>query len=62
LSDLEFDSENELDDCAILDVVMDDNIDEDDDDIQDCLWEDMKNYKKERKNFRCSIEPQGAAK
>jgi hypothetical protein len=35
LLDSEFDSENELDDCALLDGVVDDNSDEDDD-IQDC--------------------------
>jgi hypothetical protein len=32
LSDLEFDSENELGDCALLDVVVDGNSDDDDDD------------------------------
>jgi hypothetical protein len=35
LSDSEFDSENELDDCALLDVAVDDDSDEDI--IQDCM-------------------------
>jgi hypothetical protein len=30
LSDLEFDSENELDDCSLLDVAVDDDSGEDD--------------------------------
>jgi hypothetical protein len=51
LSDLEFDSENELDDCALLDVVVDDNNDEDNDIIQDFVWEDMNSYKRQRENF-----------
>jgi hypothetical protein len=42
LSDSEFDSENELDDCAFLDVVVDDNNDEDYF-SQDFVWEDMNN-------------------
>jgi hypothetical protein len=41
---LEFDSENELDDCALLDVVVGGNSDEDDIN-QDFVWEDMNNYK-----------------
>jgi hypothetical protein len=36
LSDSECDSENELDDCAVLDVVMDGGSDQDDV-IQDCM-------------------------
>jgi hypothetical protein len=43
LSDLECDSENELDDCAVLDVEVDG--DSDQDDIKDFVWEDMNNYK-----------------
>jgi hypothetical protein len=61
LSDSEFDSENELDDCALLDVVVDDNSGEDDD-IQDFIWEDMNNYKGQRENFAGSVGPPGAAK
>jgi hypothetical protein len=44
LSDSELDSENELDDCDHLDVVVDDGSDEDDI-IQDFVWENMNNYK-----------------
>jgi hypothetical protein len=47
LSDSEFDSENELGDCALLDVVVDDDSDEDDI-IQDFVWEHMNNYKGQR--------------
>jgi hypothetical protein len=61
LSDLEFYSENELDDCALLDVAVDDDSDEDDI-IQDSVWEDMDNYKGRRENFTGSVGPQGAAK
>jgi hypothetical protein len=50
LSDSEFDSENELDDCALLDVVVDDNNDEDND-IQDFVCEDMNIYTGQRENF-----------
>jgi hypothetical protein len=60
LSDLECDSENELDDCTVLDVVMDG--DSDQDIIQDFLWEDMNNYKGQRENFTGSVGPQGAVK
>jgi hypothetical protein len=59
---LEFDSENELDDFALLDIVVDDNIDEDDDIIQDFVWEDMINYKGQRENFTGIVGPQDAAK
>jgi hypothetical protein len=44
LSDSERDSEYELDDCAVLDVVVDGDSDQDDI-IQDFVWEDMNNYK-----------------
>jgi hypothetical protein len=59
---LEFDSKNELDDCTLLDVVVDDNIDEDDDTVQECVWEDMNNYKGQRENFSGSIGTQSAGK
>jgi hypothetical protein len=52
-SDSEFDSEYELDDCALLDIVVDDNSDEDDDIIQDFVWEDMNNYKEQRDSRCC---------
>jgi hypothetical protein len=61
LSDLEFDTDNELDDCALFDVVNGDS-DKDDDIIQDFVWEDMNNYKGQRQNFMGSVGPQGAAK
>jgi hypothetical protein len=48
LLDAEFDSENEMDDHALLDVVVDDNTDKDDI-IQDFVWEDMKHYKGQKK-------------
>jgi hypothetical protein len=62
LSDSEFDSDNELDDCALLNVVVDGDSDKDDDIIQDFVWEDMNNYKGQRKNFTGIVGPQGAAK
>jgi hypothetical protein len=61
LSDSKFDSENELDDYALPDVVVDDDSDEDDI-IQDFVWEDMNNYKGQRENFIGSVGPHGAAK
>jgi hypothetical protein len=52
----------ELDDHALLDVVVDDNSDEDDDIIQDFVRKEMNNYTGQRENFMGSVEPQGAAK
>jgi hypothetical protein len=49
LSDSECDSENELDDCAILDIVVDGDTDQDYI-IQDFVWEDMNNCKVQREN------------
>lgn len=34
-----------MDDCALLDLVVDDNFDEDDDIIQDFVWDNMNNYR-----------------
>jgi hypothetical protein len=62
ISDLEFDSKNELVDRALLDVVVYGNIDEVDDITQDFVWEDMNSYKRQRENFMGSVGPQGAAK
>jgi hypothetical protein len=59
---LEFDSDNELDDCALLDVVVDGDSDEDADVIQDFVWEDMNNCKGQRENFVGGVGPQIAAK
>jgi hypothetical protein len=53
LSDLECDSENELDDCAVLDVEVDG--DSDQDDIKDFVWEDMNNYKGDQLSFRIQL-------
>jgi hypothetical protein len=50
-----------LDDCAVLDVVVGGASDQDDI-IQDYVWEDMNNYKGQRKNFTSSVGHQGAAK
>jgi hypothetical protein len=61
LSDSESDSGNKLDDCTILDVVVDGDSDQDDI-IQDFVREDMNNYKRQRENFTSSVGPQGAAK
>jgi hypothetical protein len=61
LSDSECDSENDLDDCAVLDVVVDGDSHQDDI-IQDFVWEDMNNYKGQKGNFTDSVGPQGAAK
>jgi hypothetical protein len=47
LSDSECDSENDLYDCAVLDIVVDGDSDQDDI-IQDFVWEDMNNYKGQR--------------
>jgi hypothetical protein len=59
---LAFDNENELDDCALLHVVVNDNNDDVDDIIQDSVREDMNDYKGQRENFMYSVGPQGAAK
>jgi hypothetical protein len=50
-----------LDDCAVLDVVMDGDSDQDDI-IQDFVWEDMNHYKGQRENVTSSAGPQGAEK
>jgi hypothetical protein len=60
LSGSEFDNENELDDCAFLDVLVDDNSDEDDI-IQGFVWEDINSYKEQRENFIGSVLRQGTA-
>jgi hypothetical protein len=58
---LECDSDNELDDCALLDVVVDGNSDEDNI-IQNFVWVDMNSYKGQGENFMGSVGPQVAAK
>jgi cytochrome c556 len=62
LSDSEFDTENELDNHAFLDAVVNYGSDEDDSATQDFVWENMQNYKGQRENFTGSVGPQGAAK
>jgi hypothetical protein len=59
---LEHDSDNEVDDCAILDVVVECDSDEDDNIIQHFVQGDMNNYKGQRENFIGSGGPQGALK
>jgi hypothetical protein len=61
LSDSDFVIENELEDHAVLDTVRNDS-DEDGSATEAFIWENMKNYKGQRKNFTGSVGPQGAAK
>jgi hypothetical protein len=60
--DSEFDSDNELDDCTLLDVVVNGDSDEDDEIIQDFLWAGVNNYKGQKENFMGCVGSQGAAK
>jgi hypothetical protein len=60
-SDLEFGSDNELHDFALLDVVNNDS-NEDDSIVQDFIWQDMKNYEGQREDFMGSVGPQTVAK
>jgi hypothetical protein len=62
LSDSECDSDNELDDCGVPHVVVDGDSDEDDDNIQDRVWEDMKNYMEQRENVMGSAGPHSVTK
>jgi hypothetical protein len=62
LSDSKFDTENELDDHAFLDAVVNDGCNEDDRATQDFVWENMQNYEGQRENFTGSVGPEGAAK
>jgi hypothetical protein len=59
---LEFDGENKLNDCALLDAVADDNSDKDDDIIQGFVWEEVDNRKGQRKNCMDSVGAEDAAK
>jgi hypothetical protein len=58
LSDSNFDTENELDDRAVFDTMSN----EDDSGNQAFIWENMQNYKGQRKNFTGSVGPQGPIK
>jgi hypothetical protein len=51
--------DNELDYCALLDIVVNDDSDEDI--IQDCVCLDINSYKGQRENFSCRVGPQSAA-
>lgn len=65
LSDLEYNSDNGLDVCNLLAVVVDVDSDDDDDDdniTQDFVWEYMNSYKGQRENFTGSVGCQCAAK
>jgi hypothetical protein len=62
LSDSEFDTENELDDCTFLDAVVNDGNDEDDSATQDFIRENKHNYKGQEENFTSSVGLQDAAK
>jgi hypothetical protein len=61
-SDSELDTDNELDDHAILDVMVNDGSDEDDSITQDIVWESVQNHKGQRENFMGIVGPQGSAK
>jgi hypothetical protein len=51
-----------LDDCILLDAVINDSGDEDDIITQDFVWENIQNYKRQRENFMGNVGPQGAGK
>jgi hypothetical protein len=62
LSDSNFDTENELDDRAVLDAMRNEHSDVDDSGTQAFIWENMQNYNGQRENFTGSVEPQGPVK
>lgn len=63
MSDSDFDTENDFEDHALLDTVVNDSNDEDDDSAtKDFIWDNMKNYKGQRENFTGSAGPQVATK
>jgi cytochrome c556 len=56
-----FDTDCELDVCALLDALV--NVDSKEEDIiQDFVWEDMKNYKEQTESFKDNAGHQGAVK
>lgn len=61
LLDSKSDSGSELDNCALLGVVVDDNNDEGDEIIQNFIWEDMNSYKIQSKSLTGSVGLLGAA-
>jgi hypothetical protein len=50
-SDLEFGSDIDLHDCALFDVVVNNDSNEDDIVVQDFISEDMEDYEGEREDF-----------
>jgi hypothetical protein len=56
-SESDFDTENELEDRAVLDTMR-----SEDSDTEAFIWENMENYKGQRENFTASVGPQGPAK
>jgi hypothetical protein len=55
LSDSDFDTDNELEDRAVLDTMRNENSDEDDSGTQAFIWENMQNCKRQRENFTGSV-------
>jgi hypothetical protein len=55
LSDSDFDTENELDDRALVHAVGNEGSNEDDSANQEFVWEDMENYRGQRKHFTGSV-------
>ena len=62
VSDSDFDTEDELDDRALIDAVGNEGSDEDDSENQQFVWEDMENYRGQREHFTGSVGAQGPAK
>jgi cytochrome c556 len=62
LSGLEFGTDNELDDRALPELVVNDGSEENDNISPDLVWENMEDYKGQRENFMSSVGPQGTAK
>jgi hypothetical protein len=61
LLDSDSDSENELEDRAVLDTMRNEESNEDDSGTQAFIWENMQNYKGQKENFMGSVGPQGPA-
>jgi hypothetical protein len=61
-SESDFDTENELEDHAVLDTMRNEDSDEDESATQAFILENMENYNGQRENFMGSVGPQGPAK
>jgi hypothetical protein len=61
LSESDFDTENELEDCAVLHTMRNGDGDEDDSATQAFIWKNMENYKGQRENFTGSVGPHDPA-